>query len=184
MSETQRQLLIATLIFGVLAFGGVAYYYYGFAKETIENTQKKIEKVEKEIKEIKRELDEYNEFLEIRDQVETLVQTIADASTRLPTENDDRHYVGKMRDFVAKTGVEMEALEKQKTDSYPDWLEFPHIVSGQTRYTDFVQFLSLAEQNTEYFMRVKAFNLSNDTRSNNPTVHPFELSLSSFVFKN
>jgi Tfp pilus assembly protein PilO len=183
MSDTQRQLLIATIVFGVLALGGAAYYYYGFAKDEIEANRKKVEVLEKEIKEIEKNIKRYDEFLETRPQVERLVNAIADASTRLPSDNDDRRYVEKMRDFIAKTGVEMTALEKQKQQPYPDWIEYPQLISGTTRYSDFVQFLSLAEQNADYFMRVKDFDISNDEKSNNPTVHPFTLTLSSFVFK-
>jgi Tfp pilus assembly protein PilO len=183
MNEQQRQALVATVILGLLAAGGSIYFYHGFMKEKIEAEEKKIRTLSDDIKKIESELRRYEEFLEQREQVEQIVKTIADATTRLPTDKDDRRYLEKMRDFIAKTGVKMNSLERLEPATYADWVEFPQLLSGDTRYLDFVQFLALAEQNVDYFMRVKDLDIKNDPKTNNPTIHPFTLTLSSFVFK-
>jgi len=182
MNEKQRQLLITSVILGLMCVLGTVYYYYGFAQDQQKKSRDAIEKSEKKKKELQVEIKNYTDFIALRPQIEEAVEAIRLATERLPTERNEQQYLLAMRDFIAKTGVDMASLIKVDKTNYTDWVEFPNQMTGTTRFMDFVQFLSLSEQNVDFFMRVKDFRISNDEKMA-PTVHPFELTISSFVFK-
>lgn len=181
MNEKQRQYLISAIILGALCAALSAYYWFGIATPEITENRDRITKLETDIKELNGKLKTYNEFLVQRDQIERAVEAIALATERLPTERNEQAFITAMRDFIAKTGVDMLSLDKLKPNEYNDWREFPHLMSGTTRYLDFVQFLSLVEQNADFFMRVKEFSINNDEKR--PSLHPFELTIASFMWK-
>jgi Tfp pilus assembly protein PilO len=176
MNEKQRQYLISSIILGALAVALAAYYWMGLAGPDIEQTNTRIAKVEGELRELQAKLSEYNRFLAQKDEIERAVEAIA-----LATERNEQQLVVAMRDFIAKTGVDMSSLTPMKSNDYTEWREFPYELGGVTRYMDYVQFLSLVEQNADFFMRVKEFTIKND--EDQPTVHPFNLTISSFTWR-
>jgi Tfp pilus assembly protein PilO len=182
MNNQQRQFLIVAIVVGVLAVGGVAYYYYMFAQAQIKNLEATIEKTRKSLTEIRGKIRTYDEFLRRQAEIEATVEAIALATQRLPSSENDERYLGLITDFVGKTGVQLTQMNRLANRRYPQYLELPNSIQGTARYADFVQFLAMAEQSASLIMRVGNFTIEINPRT--PTVHSFNLGLSTFVFTN
>jgi len=180
MNEQQRKLLLSSIILGIVAILALAYYYFMVAKDEMAAKDRELKTLQDQQKDFEGRIRQYNQFLEREHEIEATVEAIALATQRLPNGENDRRYVDIIGDSVGKTGVSISTIRRDSSRQYPQYLELPNNLTGGGRYADLVQFLSLSEQNAQLFMRVAEFKLENDPKA--PTIHPFEVKLSTFIF--
>ncbi len=180
MNEQQRKLLLSSVILGIVAILALAYYYFMVAKDQIAAKDREITQLEDKRKALSDRIREYDKFLQREHEIEATVEAIALATQRLPSGENDRRYVDIISDSLGKTGVLINEIRRDESRRYPQYVELPNNLKGTGRYGDLVQFMSLSEQNAALFMRVAEFRIENNSKA--PTLHPFELKLSTFIF--
>jgi Tfp pilus assembly protein PilO len=171
---------LSAIILGILAVGGMAYYYFMVATDTIKRIEDDIDKVKAEKTALENKIAEYDAFLARQDEIEATVEAITIATERLPSGPEDERYLELITDFIGKTAVQMNSMQEDDQRKYANFVELPNNVTGTARYNDLVQFMSLSEQNAGLFMRVAEFTVENDPAT--PFLHPYQLTLSTFIF--
>lgn len=182
MTERNKQILIAGLIFAFLLMGVVIYYYFMAVSPAIKRNSAQVVDLDKKIAEANKELSEIEALIADTETLAQLQEQVERAKRLLPENEEALEFLGILRESLRRTGVSQSNIRKLKAADRTLYREIPYLVSGEARYHEFGQFVNLIECNPERFMRVNTFTLrNNDSR---PSIHPMEIGISTFMFVN
>lgn len=177
--KNKQTLLVGCLVGGALLLI-LAYYMVFFAWDQMDSVRTETNKVLAENRANRAQLDEYRSYLqdeETRRRVEEQFERIA---ARLPSGQDSVDVFDILRGYFEGTDVQFTNLESGAQNKRGRFTEYPFRVRGNARYHEFGQLVNLIECDPKRLMRVNEMKLENN--NNRPSVHPMELSISTFTF--
>jgi len=182
LDEKQKQTLtVGLIVAGMLAFI-VGYSYMMFISPGKEENEKKVKTLQADIERQEKRFGVMQRYLENADERERLLEEMEIALRRLPSDEQAIEFLSVLQDSLRKSGVTFTRVSPEEVVRRAQYSEIPYSVTGTARYHEFGQFLNLIECNPNRFMRVSNFTLSNNNRR--PSVHPVEVGIKTFMFRN
>ncbi|GAB4310994.1 MAG: hypothetical protein Kow0059_00770 [Candidatus Sumerlaeia bacterium] len=180
MSEKDKATLFLGLIIPAIIFGIGWYFDYQLFKPKREGWAKQRVEIDKKMKDLNNELREMNTALAQKDKIIKLRNAVVQRAQRLQTTLDYEGNLRQINRMVTETGIAASEVAPKSYTAQTLYTDFPYDIKGMSRYHEFGLLLNLIELNKERLMRVKSFELRNDKQE--PVIHPFDLTLASYVF--
>lgn len=180
MTEQQKQVLLAGLIFAVLLLFLVGYFYFISVRPAIAKNEAEIKKATTELATKRTELQSINRLLENDDLLADLMETVEASKKRLPETDEPLEFLRLLRESLQRTGASQSKVARANKVDRALYTEIPYNVTGLARFHEFGQFINLVECNPERFMRVSTFTLANN--QNRPSIHPMTIAITTFIF--
>jgi Tfp pilus assembly protein PilO len=180
ISEKNKQVLLVGTIIGCALLGIMGYFYFMFVKADVDRADKEIATLQADNRKARDQLRTYRAFLQdeaTRRLVEDQFERIA---SRLPSGQDPVDVFDILRGYFEGTDVQFTNLETTNPVNRGRFTEYPFKIKGSARYHEFGQLVNLIECDPKRLMRVNELKLANNP--NRPSIHPMELTLSTFTF--
>jgi Tfp pilus assembly protein PilO len=180
LDEQAKKTLTVGLFIAVIIFGGFAYWHFAILKLHYKRNEGIKKGLRDDIKKYKKDLAEIREAEAQKDKIEEMRRIVAEAAKRLPRSPDAVGFYQELIRILRITGVLTTRVDPQRVRGQQLYTEIPYGITCQCRYHEFGQFLNLIEENQNRFMRVNSFNVKNN--DNRPSIHPVNISISTFMF--
>lgn len=182
-SDDQKKTLLVIVVFGVLALGGVGWYWWFFGNGKIKTFEAETVKLNEDVKGLDVQIKEIEDFEDFtQGKYKELERHLATVEKRLPQSREAIEFFTELNEILHSTGVITERLATDRIVTEPGqgYDEIPYSIVGKGRFHEFGQFLNLVEQNPDRFMRVKTLKLTNEP--GRPSLHPIEVTIATFKF--
>lgn len=180
LSEKDKATLFLGLMIPAVIFGiGFYFEWQIFKPQRVELVKQRTE-TEAKIKALNNELRDMRQALAEKDKIIKLRNAVVERAKRLQTTLDFEGNLQQINRMVTETGIPTQQVSPKAHVARSLYTDFPYDIKGTARYHEFGLLLNLIELNKERLMRVKQFDLKNDKQE--PIIHPFDLTLASYVF--
>jgi type IV pilus assembly protein PilO len=181
LNDEQKKVLAMIVLFGVLAVGGVAYYWFMFGKASVLESNDRAETAKAETQSYQDKLGDIEDFKQRTEgKYDELQDSIAQLEKRLPTTREAIGFFAALDTILTNTGVTNLRLAADKINEQTRYTEIPYSIKAEGRFHEYGQFLNLVEDNPERFMRVKTMKVGNN--AGKPAMHPISVSIATFKF--
>lgn len=179
-SEQQKSQLLIITIAGLVLLAIIAYYHIMFGRVKIRDYNKTAANLQTQIKEKNTELEDIRTLIAQKSKLEERRKMISKVIRRLPSTPDAPGFLAALVTILRQTGIIQRVVKPEKPINRNDYTEIPYSISSFGRYHELGQFLTLVEQNSARFMRVKNIKVENNL--SRPSIHPIDVQISTFMF--
>ncbi|MCC5875256.1 MAG: type 4a pilus biogenesis protein PilO [Candidatus Sumerlaeia bacterium] len=180
ISEKNKQILLAGGIIGGALLLIMGYFYFMVVGPEVATTEAEVVKIETENRRNNEQLRTFRNFLEDEEQRRIVEDQFERVAARLPSGQDPVDVFELLRGYFEGTDVQFTNLETGTSVNRGRFTEYPFSMKGSARYHEFGQLVNLIECDPKRLMRINDIKLTNNP--NRPSIHPMELSLSTFTF--
>jgi Tfp pilus assembly protein PilO len=183
LTEKEKNDLIAVGFFAVLVLGGLAYFWIMFGKDMV---AKKITQADTEYQKLEitwSKMDQLDIIAEetAGDKYDELVAKIAEINKLLPTSSQPITFFAALDGALRETNIQPTEARPEVLGGGTEYEEIPYSIVANGGYANFGEFLDKVERNTDRFMRIKTFKVTNNLER--PEVHKVETKIATYRFK-
>lgn len=180
ISEKNKQVLLAGSIIGAALLLIMGYFHFMFIGPEVSKIDEEIQKLQAENRRNNEQLRTFRSFLEDEERRRLVEDQFERVAARLPSGQDPVIVFEILRGYFEGTDVQFTNLETLSSANRGRFTEYPFRIRGSARYHEFGQLVNLIECDPKRLMRINELRLTNNP--NRPSIHPMELSLSTFTF--
>jgi len=180
MTPQQKDIVKAGIVLAVLIFAGVCYYYFYWAKSSIQMREKQVAELQKDIKKIEQEIRDIEAQFGNPEELKAKRTFLEKIARKLPDRVDAQGFFEALVAILGATNIDYSELTPKPPISRSIYTEIPYEIRCKARYHDFGHFLNLIEENPNRFMRVKTFTIEN--QAERPSIHPILIEVATFMF--
>ncbi len=180
LSDAQKSGLLLSAFLGVIGLVLVGYFHFMFGRGMIAANERQRTELAQKIPVLKKDLAQIQELVAQKEELERQVEMINKVTQRLPSSPDAPGFLNALLTSLSTTGIVQEKVAPANTQRRALYTEIPYEVEALGHYHAIGQFLTLIEQNPERFMRLRDLRITNNP--NRPSIHPFAISVTTFMF--
>jgi len=180
MTEKNKQALLVGCILGGAILVVLVYFGFLYVRPRVSEAETKVAKLEQQIKTQRAQIESYEESLANMERRRAVQEQFQRIQQRLPSDQDPIEIFDLLRGYFEGSDVRFSYLEPGARTRRGRFTETPFTIRGSARYHQFGQLVNLIECNPDRLMHVTNFNLTNNPRR--PSIHPMEVSISTFTF--
>lgn len=178
--EQKKKVQIALLV-GAVILVILGWFWISIGSKKVSGLTAQVEELKKKDADLTRQLAELRELEKMRSQYALVEARLEQVSRRLPASPEAPGFQEALSDALRSTGIDIAKLAPEKINDFDQFTEIPYTIAAAGRYHELGQFLTLVEQNSQRFMRVKSLKMVNDDVR--PSLHPVDVGIATFMFR-
>jgi Tfp pilus assembly protein PilO len=158
----------------------LVYSWFFFISPGVEKSRRDRDQLVETVRKNRAKLDTYKRYLSDEATRRTVEERFTIVASRLPSNLDPIEVFDILRGYFEGTDVQFTNLDPGPVTNRGRYTEQPFKIRGTARYHEFGQLVNLIECDPKRLMRVNELRLTNNERR--PSIHPMELTISTFTF--
>lgn len=185
LSESNRQVIVATLILTGLCLVGLWYFQFIAGNAQIEGRGKEVEELKGDLQAVNTRINRANQLMANKDALLAMEGKISRIIHRLPTTPEASQFHQILVDIISLTDIVPLKVTEGKHLEREFYIEIPYTVECLARYDDLGEFFNMIEEHPERLMRITGFNVVNDSQhtKNRPSLHYSTIQVTTYSYR-
>ena len=180
MNENQKVIVLGTVFMGLVGLVLIGFFYFMLGRSQISSNERQVVTLTEKVDAKKKELARINGRLNMREELDREAEMIEKFTRRLPSSPDAPGFLNALVAILGSTGIVQQEVKPDSNTERGVYTEIPYSIKAYGHYHAIGQFLTLIEQNSDRFMRVKNLTITNELTR--PSMHPVEMDITTFMF--